>query len=74
MSPQKDIMTSRQEQEQPTEDEDNLWILENPMRTSKIESPSVLTATSTDTWQKSVDQRRKNVKLEHVSNAIKKDI
>jgi len=32
------------------EDEDNQWILEGPIITSKIESQSALTATSIDIW------------------------
>ena len=44
------------------------------MRTSKTGSPSVLIATNTDIWQKSVNQRKKNEKQGPVSNATKKDI
>ena len=44
------------------------------MTTSKIESLSVSIATSTDTWQKNADQRRKNVTLGNISNATKKGI
>jgi len=47
--------------------------LENPTKTSKIGSPSTSTAISMDIWQKSVDQRKKNVKQEYVSNVTKKD-
>jgi len=37
-------------------------------------NPSASTATSTDTWQKNADQRRKNAILGNVSNATKKSI
>ena len=38
-----------------------------------MESPSALTATSMNTWQKSVDQIKKSMKQEYVSNVTKKD-
>ena len=42
------------------------------MTISKIGSPSASTATSTDTWQKNAEQKRKNEKHEHVLNAIRR--
>ena len=37
-------------------------------------SLSASTATSTDTWQRNVEQRRKNMRPEYVLNVTKKDI
>ena len=42
-------MTTRQVQEQHIEDEVSLWILENPMITSKMGNQSTSIATSMDT-------------------------
>ena len=55
-------------------DEDNQWTLESPTRTLKMRSPSVSTATNISIWQKNADRRKKNMKLENVSNAKRKDI
>jgi len=46
MNPQRDDMITRQAPERYMEDEDNLWTLGNPTRTSKTESPSASIATS----------------------------
>jgi len=53
-------------------EENNQWILGNPMITSKMENQSVLTVTSMATWQKSTEQRRKNERQELVSNMTKR--
>jgi len=74
MSPQKEDMTTRRGQEPHTVEENNLWTLGSPMTTSKMGSLSASTATSTDTWQKNADRKRKNAKQGHVSNARRKDI
>jgi len=42
-------MITRQALEQHMEDEDNQWILESPIITSKTGSPSASTVTSMDT-------------------------
>jgi len=42
--------------------------------TLKTGSPNTSTTTNTDIWQKNADQRKKNTKLENVSNAKRKDI
>ncbi len=42
-------MTTRPALEQLMEDEDNQWILGNPIIISKMGSPSALTVTNTDT-------------------------
>ena len=39
-----------------------------------MESPSASTTTSTATWQKNAEQKRRNEKHEHVSNATRRDI
>jgi len=52
--------------------EDNPWILGSLTITSRMGSLSASIATNTDTWQKNVDQTRKNEKQEHVSNATRK--
>jgi len=46
MNPQRDGTITRQAPEQYMEDEDNLWTLGSPTRTSRMGSPSVLIATS----------------------------
>ena len=56
------------------EDEDNQWILESPMIISKMGSPSASTITSTDTWQKNAEWKRRNEKHEHVSNVTRRGI
>jgi len=55
------------------EEEDNQWILGSLTTISKTENPSVLTATSMATWQRSAEQRRKNERQELVSNATRRD-
>jgi len=56
------------------ENKDNLWTLRSPMTTLKMGSPNASTATNIGIWQKNADQRRKNTKLENVSNVKRKDI
>ena len=46
MSPQKDIKTIRQEQEQHIVDENSSWILEKATTTSNMGNQNVSTATS----------------------------
>ena len=72
MSPQKDDMITRQVLEQHTEEEDNQWILESPMRTSKTGSPSASIATSMVIWQRNADRKRRNEKHEHVLNVTRR--
>jgi len=55
------------------EEEDNQWILGSLMTISKMGSPSASTATSTDTWQRNAEQKRKNEKHKHVLNATRRD-
>jgi len=74
MNPQKNATITRQVLEQHIESEVSPWTLESPMTTSKTESLSASTATSTDTWPRNAEQRRKNRKPEHVLNVTKKDI
>ena len=45
-----------------------------PMIILKIRSPNASTATSTDTWQRNADWKRRNEKHEHVSNMTRRDI
>ena len=73
MSPQRDATITRQEQELPMVVEDNQWTLGRPMTTSRMGSRSASIATNMDTWQKSAEQKRRNEKQEHVSNAKRKD-
>ena len=73
MSPQKNNMITRQEQEQLMEDEVSLWTLGNPTTTLKIGSLNASIATNMGTWQKNADQRRKNTKPGNVSNVRKKN-
>ena len=47
MSPQKNITITKPAPQQLMEDEDNQWILERPMITLRMESPSVSITTST---------------------------
>jgi len=72
MNPQRDDMITRQTLEQHMEEENNQWILESPMRTSKTESTSASIITNMDIWQKNADQRRGNERHELVSNATRK--
>jgi len=74
MSPQKDDMITRQALEQHMKEEDNQWILGNPMRISRTRSLNASIATSTGIWQRNADQRRKNEKPEHALNVTRKDI
>ena len=72
MNPQRDNMITRQAPEQYMEDENNLWTLGNPTRTSKTESPSASIATSMVIWQRNADWKRRNKKHERVSNATRR--
>jgi len=56
------------------EEEDSQWILGSPMTISKMGSLSASIATSTDIWQRSVEQRRRNKKHEHVLNMTRRGI
>jgi len=42
------------------------------MTTSRTRSPSTLTVININIWQKNTNQKRKNTKLENVSNATKR--
>ena len=55
------------------EDKDSPWTLGNPMKTSKTGSPSASITTSMVIWQRNADQKRRNEKHEHVSNATRRD-
>ena len=67
-------MTIRPAQKQFMKDEDNQWTLGSPTITLKIRSPNVSTATSMATWQKNTDQKGRNKKHKHVSNATRRGI
>ena len=54
------------------EEEDNQWILENPIKTSKTGSLSVSIATIMDIWQKNAEQKGRNEKHKPVSNATRR--
>jgi len=47
--------------------------LGSPTITLKMGSPNALIATNMGMWQKNANRRRKNAKLENVSNIRKKD-
>jgi len=55
------------------EGEDNPWILESPMRISKMGNRNISIATSIDIWQRNASYRRKRGKQGNVSNMTKKD-
>ena len=74
MSPQKDNMIIKQALERYMEEEDNQWTLESPMTISKTGSLSASIATSTDTWQRNADRKRRNEKHKHVLNATRRGI
>ena len=74
MNPQKDATITKLVLKQYTESKVSLWTLESPMTTLKTENPNILTATNIGMWQRNADQRRKNMKLESVSNMKRKDI
>jgi len=67
-------MTTRQVQEPHTVVEDSQWTLESPMIISKTGSPNASTTTSTDTWQRNANWKRRNEKHEHVSNVTRRSI
>jgi len=56
------------------EDEDNQWTLGSLTIISKMGSPNASTATSTATWQKNANQKRRNKKHKHVLNATRRGI
>ena len=72
MSPQRDGMITKQVPEQHIKDEDNLWTLGNPMKTSKTGSPSTSIATSMVIWQRNTNQRKRNEKHELALNATRR--
>ena len=74
MSPQKENMITRQEQEPHTVEEDNLWILGSLMTTSRTGSLSASIVTNMDTWQRNADWKRRNEKHERVLNVTKRGI
>ena len=74
MSPQKEDMTTRQEQESHMVEGDNLWTLGSPTTTSKMGSLSASIVTNTDTWQNNADWKRKNKKHKCVLNVTRRDI
>ena len=54
--------------------EDNQWTLESPTTTSKTGSLSASIITSTDTWQRNADRKRRNEKHKRVLNATRRNI
>jgi len=54
--------------------EDNQWTLESPTTISKTGSLSASIATSTNTWQKNADQRKRNKKHKRVLNMTRRGI
>jgi len=72
MSLQRDGIITKQVLEQHIEDEDNLWILGSPMKTSKMGSPSASIATSTVIWQRNANQRRRNKKHKLALNVTRR--
>ena len=73
MNPQKNIMITEQEQKQLTEDKIYSQKLENQIKTSKIESQSILTVRYTDIQQKIARNQRKKKTLESVMNVEEQD-
>ena len=67
-------MITKQALERHIEEEDNQWILGSPTIISKMGSLSASTATSTDTWQRNAEQKRKNKKYKRVLNATRRGI
>ena len=55
------------------EKEDNPWILESQTKTSRTRSQNASIVTNMNIWQKNADQKRKNKKYKHISNATRKD-
>jgi len=74
MSPQKEDTITKQVPEQHMEEEDSQWILESPTTISKMGSLSASIATSTDIWQRSAEQRRRNEKYKRVLNTTRRGI
>ena len=74
MSPQKEDMTIRWEQEPHMVEGDNLWTLGSPTTTSKMGSLSTSIVTNMDTWQRNADLKRRNKKHERVLNATRRGI
>jgi len=56
------------------EDKGNQWTLGSPMITLKIGSLSASIVTSTDIWQKSANQGRRNEKHKRVLNVTRRGI
>ena len=73
MSSQKNDMITRQVQKQHMEGEVSPQTSGSPMTTSRMRSQNVSIATSTDTWQKNADQKRKKTS-DNALNATKKGI
>ena len=61
------------EREPLTVEEDNPWILGSPMTTSKMGSLNASIATSTDTWQRNADRKKRNKRSEHALNVTRSD-
>ena len=74
MSLQKKDTITKQALEQHMEEEDSQWILGSPTTISKLGSLSASIATSTDIWQRSAEQKRRNEKHEHVLNTTRRGI
>ena len=74
MSPQKEDMTTRQEQESHMVEGDNLWTLGSPTTTSKMGSLSASIVTNMDTWQRNVNWKRRNKKHKRVLNVTRRGI
>jgi len=55
-------------------EKDSQWTLESPMTISKTGSLSASIATSTDTWQRNTDRKRRNKKHKRVLNATRRGI
>jgi len=55
-------------------EKDSQWTLESPMTISKTGSLSASIATSTDTWQRNANWKRRNEKHECVLNTTRRGI
>ena len=73
MSLQREGTITGREQEPLMVEEDNPWILGSPMTTSKMGSLNASIATSTDTWQRNADQKKRNERHEHALNVTRRD-
>ena len=72
MNLQRDNIITKRALEWHMEEEDNQWILGSLTTISKMGSLSASIVTSTDIWQRNVEQRRRNEKHEHVLNATRR--